>query len=66
MLLKVLPADCPEEITHIDKNNGSQDINRISSFQGFPELSAAELAEVEICAEMIEKISGHKEAQSGK
>ena len=66
MRLEFMPAEGPQRITAINSNDGKQEIDEIRAAYGFPKFSATKLAEMEIPSEMVEKVSGHKDTQSGK
>ena len=66
MGLKFMPAEGAQRVAAVDSNDGKQEIKQIRAADGFPKLGAAELAEMEAPAEMIEEVSGHKDTQSGK
>jgi hypothetical protein len=66
MGLKFMPAEGTQRVAPVDSNDGKEEVDEIRAADGFPKLGAAELAEVEAPAEMIEEVSGHKDTESGE
>lgn len=66
MRLEFMPAEGSQGITAVDSDNGKHKVEKVRAAYGFPKLGAAELGEMKIPAEMIKKVSGHKDTQSGK
>src|SRR6266404_5398329 len=66
MGLKFLPAEGPQPVAAVDSNDREEEIDEIGAADGFPELGAAELVEMETPAEMKKEVSGHQDAQSDK
>ncbi len=65
MTLKLVPTECAQSVAAVDAHDGERQVNKVCAADGFPKLGAAELAEMESAAEMIEQVSDHKDTESG-